>query len=144
MRIALIACSGKKLSHAAPARELYQGDLFKKSVTHAEHTCDLWYVLSAKHGLVTPDQVLEPYDETLSTKTPDQRREWGQAVIAAIEERLGGPHHWYLYAGQQYVQPLVAAGYLRGFVGVPLAGKRFGEQLAWLKATTLRLAPGRE
>ena len=27
-----------------------------------EQTCDAWYVLSAKHGLVEPDRILEPYD----------------------------------------------------------------------------------
>ncbi len=46
----------------ARALEPYVSQLFKKASAYAELTCDSWYVLSAKHGPVHPDEVIEPYD----------------------------------------------------------------------------------
>lgn len=58
--VGLVGCASQKLKRPAPARELYVSPLFKKASAYAEATCDRWYVLSAKHGLVHPDAVLEP------------------------------------------------------------------------------------
>lgn len=65
--VGLVGCASQKLRRAAPARELYVSQLFKKASAYAEKTCDRWYILSAKHGLVHPDEVLEPYDVKLDT-----------------------------------------------------------------------------
>ena len=58
--VGLVACASQKLQRPAPARELYVSQLFKKASAYAGLTCDRWYILSAKHGLVHPDTVLEP------------------------------------------------------------------------------------
>ena len=65
--IALIGCSATKRDRPAPARELYQGTLFKLARAWSEAQGLDWYVLSAKHKLVHPDQVLEPYNERVPT-----------------------------------------------------------------------------
>lgn len=49
-RLAIVACSASKLAHAAPARELYTGALFKLARELAETVADRWVILSAKHG----------------------------------------------------------------------------------------------
>ncbi|MFD7867001.1 DUF6884 domain-containing protein [Streptomyces sp. NPDC059783] len=63
----VIPCSGPKLSHAAPAGQLYTGSLHK----HARRTADALtahggtvLILSALHGFLTLDQNIEPYDHT--------------------------------------------------------------------------------
>jgi hypothetical protein len=69
-----VACSGKKTETAAPARELYLGQLFKKSVAYIE-AVDAgapWFILSALHALVLPDEVIAPYECRLKTKRPRQ------------------------------------------------------------------------
>ncbi|MEU0074147.1 DUF6884 domain-containing protein [Streptomyces sp. NPDC006332] len=65
--VVVIPCSGLKLDHAAPAGELYVGKLH----THARRTADALtahggttLVLSALHGFLPLDQVIEPYDHT--------------------------------------------------------------------------------
>ncbi|WP_457541840.1 DUF6884 domain-containing protein [Streptomyces filamentosus] len=65
--VVVIPCSGPKLGHAAPAGEIYTGSLH----THARRTADALtaaggtvLILSARHGLLTLDQVIEPYDHT--------------------------------------------------------------------------------
>ena len=60
----IIPCGNAKLGTAAPASEFYTGSMFQDALRTARklYTDDRIYVLSAKHGLVTLDQVLEPYD----------------------------------------------------------------------------------
>lgn len=58
--IYLIACCKTKAATPMPARELYRSDLFVKSVEFAERVGSAWYVLSAEHGLMHPDKVIEP------------------------------------------------------------------------------------
>jgi len=58
----LVGCGARKLAHAAPAKDLYTGPLFRAARAYAEAHADAWYVLSAKYGLVHPDRVIEPYN----------------------------------------------------------------------------------
>ncbi|MFJ5635214.1 DUF6884 domain-containing protein [Streptomyces goshikiensis] len=65
--VVVIPCSGAKTSHPAAAGQLYTGSLHK----HARRTADALtaqggtvLVLSARHGLLPLDQVIEPYDQT--------------------------------------------------------------------------------
>lgn len=62
--VALIPCGGEKLDHAAPAADLYTSSSFRLALAAAHDIDDdvTVYVLSAKHGLVTLDTTLEPYD----------------------------------------------------------------------------------
>lgn len=70
-KLGLIGCSATKLDRPAPARELYTGDLFRSALRLAEARCERVLVLSAKHGAVSLDTVLRPYDEQLPTKRAD-------------------------------------------------------------------------
>ena len=63
--IVLIGCSKSKLDEPAPARELYTGQLFKKAVAWTERQGHQWFVISALHGLVAPNQSISPYNYSL-------------------------------------------------------------------------------
>ena len=68
-RIAVIVgCSKQKLDYKAPASELYQGDMFKKSKVIAIKLQADFYILSAKHGLITGSKIIEPYETVIQTK----------------------------------------------------------------------------
>lgn len=64
--LVLIPCSAAKLAVGAAARDLYIGDHFKLALRAAEARAAAVdarvAILSAKHGLVTLDRVLAPYD----------------------------------------------------------------------------------
>ena len=89
MRVGLVGCVKSKRSWAAPARELYRSPLFRGRLAWVERSCDRWFVLSAKHGLVEPDQVLDPYDLTLADLSRASRRTWSSQVVRALEQALG-------------------------------------------------------
>ena len=61
---AVIPCGAAKLGTSAPAAEFYTGSMFKDALeTARQHfSDDKIFVLSAKHGLVRLDTVLDPYD----------------------------------------------------------------------------------
>ncbi len=77
MNVALVACCSKKLTRTVAARDLYVSTLFKKAAAYAR-TFDAWYVLSAKYGLVAPDEVIDPYNQTLLKMKRSERQAWGK------------------------------------------------------------------
>lgn len=147
--IVLIACSSSKLPHAAPARELYTSVLFRKSLAYAEALQPAaLHVLSAKHGLVDADQVVEPYDLTLNAMRAAERERWGIRVTRALEQRYGTPVqgggvwppmggvHFVILAGRTYRDPITPAiERAQSTWKAPLAGLYIGQQIAWLNKT---------
>ncbi len=141
--IGLVACGAQKLDRAAPAREIYTSTLFRKSIAYAAQHCDVTYVISAKHGLVDLDHVLEPYDTRIASSAL-KRLAWSKAIAAELAERHGSAYYLVL-AGAAYADPLsVQLKRLLGrdlFVAQPLAGMEIGDRLAFLTAQTIRKAP---
>lgn len=139
-RVALISCSAQKLDHAAPAARLYTSTLFRKAVAYAVTHCDGWHVLSGKHGLVAPEQVIEPYDQklTVTPTTVDGRKiptEWAGDVSRALATEYGVVELWsttfVVLAGGIYEENLrTIAGTID--MEFPLAGMQIGERLQWL------------
>ena len=130
----LVSCVRRKSPAPAPAKELYTSDWFRKAREYVERTGQPWSILSAKHGLLHPETVIEPYDKTLRTMPIDQRRGWAQRVLVDIERGLGDAESVVLLTSRRYREFLEPALRERGFdVHVPMKGLRIGEQLAWLK-----------
>ena len=131
--IHLLSCVSKKQRVAAPARDLYTSAWFRKARSFAESTEYPWFVLSAKHGLVHPDEVIAPYDLTLNSMPAPARRQWASRTLAQLEPHLQGVESVVFLAGQRYREFLEAPLRDRGLVvSVPMEGLRIGEQLRWL------------
>jgi methionyl-tRNA formyltransferase len=65
--LGLVSCAKSKRSYPCTAKEMYQpSDLFRKAYGYAVKRYDLVAILSAKYGLLLPDEVIEPYDLTLN------------------------------------------------------------------------------
>ena len=85
MRIAIIGCSKSKQNYACRADEMYTGTIFIKSYNVAKQITDNVYILSAKYGLLKPDNIIEPYDLALlsnvfdySISNPIVRKSYGK------------------------------------------------------------------
>ncbi len=48
------------------AKDLYVSDLFRKARRYVEAKNCPWFILSAEYGLVSPEQVIAPYEKTLN------------------------------------------------------------------------------
>jgi hypothetical protein len=87
VRVGLVGCVKQKVDHPAPARELYVSPLFRGRRRYVENSCDTWLILSAKHGLLDLDQLVEPYDQSLVTASTASRREWSAMVLRQLDAR---------------------------------------------------------
>lgn len=119
MRIALIACSAAKQSVPMPAADLYTGSLFRLSRAWVERRIASgaiadWGILSARHGLVAPDMVLEPYDVKLRDVDGEK---WFTTVHAALMARWGGSPVYLLLAGGDYRVAVRGMSYVEDLFG---------------------------
>jgi hypothetical protein len=140
MRVGLVGCVKMKRSAGGSlARDLYISTLFTGRRRYVEETCDCWFVLSARHGLVRDDEWLEPYDETLNDQSAALKRRWAKKVLLDLDT-LGLDYRtttFEIHAGNEYrsfglVEGLQARG---ATVVVPAARLGQGEQLAFYNGT---------
>ncbi|HWL78028.1 DUF6884 domain-containing protein [Microbacterium sp.] len=131
-RIGLVGCAAQKLQRPAPARDLYVSQLFRKASAYAQATCDVWFILSAKHHLVHPDEVLDPYNVRLGDKvTGPPIWDWATETARQIEEAAAAfdDPHLVVLAGEQY-QTIRWRTTLP--IDIPMKGLGIGEQLGFL------------
>lgn len=132
--IYLVPCASEKRSEPAPAQDLYVSDLFTKCRHYAERRSDRWYILSAKYGLVPPDRVIEPYDQTLNEMRKPERKAWAARVLADILRVASAGDCLTFLAGARYREFLIPELQSRGYrIRVPMKGMVFGKQKQWLK-----------
>ena len=132
--VILVGCVRTKNAVASAASELFASPLFAGRRRYAVASGLPWYILSAKFGLLAPDDVIGPYDVYLADQAPDYKRAWGEFVTAQLEqrERVLRGRTIEVHAGAAYVDPLRAPLAARSAMLVtPVAHLRQGEQLAW-------------
>ena len=103
-RVVLLGCVKLKRDHRSAAKDLYVSPLWNGRRTYAESFGGPWFILSAKYGLLDPDETIAPYDVALAELPSSARRAWGEQVVHALEERLGRLDGitFEVHAGQAY------------------------------------------
>lgn len=131
--IALVSCVSSKLDRVAAARDLYVSPLFIKARAYAEQVADRWYVLSAEHHLLAPDQEVGPYEKTLNKMPKLEREQWTRTVFSQITSVTEPSDTIVFLAGLRYREGLVPLLSDRGNpIEVPMQGLSIGRQLQWL------------
>lgn len=129
--VVVIPCSGPKLAEAAPAGDIYTGSLHvaaRKAADKLTAGGGRIVVLSALHGFLSLEQVIDPYDHT-----------WRDAG-AVSEQRLAEQAHELGIAGAGRVVLLTPGEYTKRSLTVwpaaatPLAHLGIGSQKGRLKA----------
>lgn len=140
---ALIPCSMSKQKFACAVREMYRPSAqFRGAWEAAERNGQQILILSAKHGLLHPDAVIEPYDETLAGATRRRRHEWTMNLFYGpaprITDVIQPGDHVVSYLGADYSQFLVPWLRQSGVtVEEPLKGLSQGARLKWFKERRL-------
>jgi hypothetical protein len=138
-RVGLVGCVKEKSAQPRRARELYLSTLFRGRRAYVEQSCDEWWILSAKHGLVHPDEMLDPYDVTLKNQASVKRRAWSRSVLEAIDTRVRPTRNdvFEIHAGAEYREFGLIEGLAeRGCdVLVPTQGLGIGKQLQFYQRT---------
>ena len=132
--IVLLTCVKSKAARPSAAKDLYTSTLFKKQRAYAEQVGVPWFILSAEHGLVAPDEWLAPYERYLAETPASYRAAWGMWVAARLD-LLAGPladKTIEIHAGSTYLGAVRPELEKRGARVVdPLKGLQMGPRLAW-------------
>jgi len=94
----LVACAARKRASELPAEDLYSSALFQKSRAYLLRRLkdrDQWFILSAKHGLLQPNTVIQPYNETLNAMKKPERQAWARKVLGELHGILGHATPWF-------------------------------------------------
>ena len=140
-RLFLVSCVKTKRRTAAPAKDLYVSDWFRKARTCVEGAGGEWRILSAEYGAVHPDDEISTYERTLNTMPKAERCAWAHGVLESSETDLRGVDTVVFLAGARYREFLEPALRERGVdVDVWMQGLSQGQQLAWLGACLRNMA----
>ena len=105
----ITGCTKRKLGCdkrvKAPAKDMYQGTLFKKVRQYAEIMKFQYLIISAKYGLLHPDDEIEGYNAVLKTKQDIERIRPG--VEKELKTTLSSYNGIVVIAGEKYRRVLV-------------------------------------
>ncbi len=133
-RVVLVSCVKSKTSKPMPAQDLYTSDLFHKTSAYARLVGDSWYILSAKYGLLVPNQIIEPYEKTLNKMAAAERKIWASNVLESLKDIVSPGDEVVFLAGDRYRRDLIETLEEWGCkIYIPMEGLSFGRQLSWLK-----------
>ena len=121
---------------------MYASPLYRKSVALTERWGISFSILSAKYGLLHPDQEIDPYDFTLKGASKDAKVEWARLVDPQI--RKLSAKKLVVLAGDDYLVPLINVGEhdpLAYFA--PMRGLSLGTRLTFLN-DSIRIERRRE
>lgn len=116
MRVGVISCCKEKLDRPAPARELYRSRLFRAASEWIETRTDRWVILSALHGVVDPDTILEPYDLRLDDMSPTERNRWADLCRVELSSRFGLDAIYLTVLGTAYGDALRGFPYVEDYI----------------------------
>ena len=130
--IVFLACTKSKADKACKAQDMYQGELFNKSLRYARRLQPkAIYILSAKYGLLELDDPIEPYEQTLNGASKQTRKQWSYKVYKQLLAKgIDFNEEAVFLAGENYRQYLKQ---LFKNVSIPLQGLSIGRQLQYYK-----------
>lgn len=132
--IALVSGVPPQFENAMPARWLYHSEWFLVAAALAETASTGWFILSARYGLLHPDQKIAPYDLLLCDLTPDQRRAWAEGVLDSLAHILKPSDRLLLLAEPDYHTTLYTILENSSWrLTAPLRGMSAASQLVWMQ-----------
>jgi len=109
-KICLISCVKSKNEGPHKAGELYCGQLYTGHLKYAKSLGfqeDDIYILSAKHGLLAFDNVIEPYEKTLNNMKKPERNKWARKTLEQLKSKFDiNNTEFTILAGKNYYENL--------------------------------------
>tara|TARA_R100001082_G_scaffold95948_2_gene63344 strand:+ start:315 stop:755 length:441 start_codon:yes stop_codon:yes gene_type:complete len=122
----IISCGKRKYKGEHLAKDLYCAPMFKKSRAYAELNSKHWRILSAKYGVLHPDDKVHNYDHTIKDKTATELNNWNNKVSKQLQPFI----NWKI----TLLAPAAYCGWINNFkhVDMPLKGISLGFRNQWL------------
>jgi hypothetical protein len=87
-RVVLVGSSGALAASPRPAAEIFESEQFARARRHAVESGQPWFVLSARHGLLDPADVVDPFALLFGDQPADYRAAWAERVAGQLAERV--------------------------------------------------------
>ena len=130
-----ISCTKTKAAQCCAAKDMYTSDLFKKSYQYAEKLGGNIWILSAKYGLLSPGDIIAPYNQTLIGASEMECKKWAYKVYyQMIDKQIDFEEEAVFLCGTNYRKYLITKFKK---ASAPLAHMRIGQQLKFLKERIL-------
>ena len=102
----LVGCVKSKRIHISAAQDLYNSRLWRCRRAYAERSGNPWYILSAKHGLLTPETMIAPYELSLADLSAAERRAWSQRLLDDLTGKVSPLRgiSIEIHAGKHYIE----------------------------------------
>jgi hypothetical protein len=132
----LISCTQKKVDHPAEARALYASSTFRASIEFCELHSLTYFIISAKHGLLKKDNLIEPYDLSLKNLTREKRNSWAIDILQKLNSK--GITTVVALAGADYYKPLMRFYSVSGLINfmIPMRHLSLGFRTPFLRASS--------
>ena len=129
------SCVKSKRDYACPAKDMYISPLFRGIWSYANTMRPKSiFILSAKYGLLKPDDIIEPYEKTLNNMKANERRTWAENVLSKLRHEVDLQKENFVFlAGMPYREGLLP--HIKHYE-IPMEGLPFGRQLQWLAERT--------
>lgn len=131
-KVVLIPCVSKKQDKKCFAKDMYTSPLFKLNLEYANKISPSEIlILSAKYGLLELNNEIEPYNETLNTKSNNEIREWSKEILNKLKQKFDIDTTEFIFlTGDKYRKFIISE--LKHY-GIPMKGLTIGKQLKFLK-----------
>lgn len=130
----LVACSKSKAIKALPAKDLYISERFKLTRRLADKFSDKWFIVSAKHGLLTPKTTIEPYDLSIGSLTQKERTSWSIQICSKLLSEIDRQTRVVCFGDASYFERIIPKLIAKKItVYSPLQRLSETNQLEWLK-----------
>ena len=131
---ALVSGDSTQFDKAMPARWLYHSEWFLVAAALAETASTAWYILSARYGLLHPDQKIAPYELVFSDLTPPEQQAWADGILQSLTQMLKPSDRLLLLAEPDYHAALFATLENSSWrLSAPLRGMSAASQLVWMQ-----------
>lgn len=110
MKIAIIACVKDKMKFPARAEDIYVGGDFRfwKEDAISIEKVDKYYILSGKYGLLSPNDMIEPYDLNLNEQSGEYIQKWSVRVQQKLKELTDTEKDQFIiYTNKRYAKPIL-------------------------------------
>jgi hypothetical protein len=140
----IVSCVSKKIwdiepdaPQRWPAGTAYAGAYFTKNRLYAMSFGEAWCILSAKFGLMLPEDEIENYNVTFKHRRNTELVTLSELSKQVKEKGLSRYRTIQVLGGREYVDKVVAAFAGSGVqIQAPLAGLRIGETMHAVQAAT--------
>lgn len=133
-KIGLVTASRHERGTICRALEQYDpSPIFRRARNYCLRAFGEWYIVSVRHHLLLPQQVIGPGERALLSLNADERARWAECVERDLTDRASRsaePIVFVLYASQRCADVLMRAAPSLTFE-LPLSGMGLRERLHW-------------